>query len=318
MDDRRMKLVVSAFVVLLAGLAVTSAFGFGRFGGGFARGGGGFQGGRFGGGYGGEMGQGNIRQSGAGFQQRPAGGDRAQQLPAGNVGAGRFGADNVGAGRFGAGDVGAGRFGADNVGAGRFGPENTVGHRDPDRWNDYSNRWHGHWHAGATTGVHFHAGATVARLPNGSVAYHYHGSAYHYGGGVFYRRSGSGYVTCLPPYGIVVPILPPACQTVYVDNSSYYYANGSYYQQTDQPADTSDSDGSSTDDSGYAGSGSASGSGQNYQVVKPPLGATVNQLPEGATETTVDGNKVYVYEGTYYRPFYSGSTVVYQVVAPPN
>ena len=51
---------------------------------------------------------------------------------------------------------------------------------------------------------------------------------------------------------------------------------------------------------------------------KTPVGATVDSLPDGATSETVDGVAYFVFAGTYYRPFYSGSNVIYMVVANPK
>ncbi len=41
-------------------------------------------------------------------------------------------------------------------------------------------------------------------------------------------------------------------------------------------------------------------------------------LPDGATSETVKGTAYFVYAGAYYRPFYSGSDVVYMVVEKPK
>jgi hypothetical protein len=46
--------------------------------------------------------------------------------------------------------------------------------------------------------------------------------------------------------------------------------------------------------------------------------ATVPSLPEGAEQRDVDGNTHFVYADTFYKPFYSGSDVVYMVVADPT
>ncbi len=57
---------------------------------------------------------------------------------------------------------------------------------------------------------------------------------------------------------------------------------------------------------------------QNYEVVAPPVGATVPYLPEEAREETVDGRVYLVYEGTYYRPFASDGETIYMVVEDPR
>ena len=54
-----------------------------------------------------------------------------------------------------------------------------------------------------------------------------------------------------------------------------------------------------------------------YQVIPPPIGATVWNLPNGAVARTVNGVTYYSFGGAYYRPYYSGSSVFYEVVANP-
>jgi hypothetical protein len=54
-----------------------------------------------------------------------------------------------------------------------------------------------------------------------------------------------------------------------------------------------------------------------FEVVAPPVGATVTDLPEGAEKKTVNGADYFVYAETWYQPFYSGSTAVFVVVEKP-
>jgi len=53
-----------------------------------------------------------------------------------------------------------------------------------------------------------------------------------------------------------------------------------------------------------------------YGYGPPPLGTTVYALPPGATWTSINGNSYYMSNGIYYKPFYSGSQVVYVVSQP--
>jgi hypothetical protein len=53
------------------------------------------------------------------------------------------------------------------------------------------------------------------------------------------------------------------------------------------------------------------------EVIAPPIGAPVPTLPKGAQSLTTGGITYYFEAKTYYRPLYSGSSVVYQVVAQP-
>ena len=52
-----------------------------------------------------------------------------------------------------------------------------------------------------------------------------------------------------------------------------------------------------------------------YQVIPPPVGATVSTLPSGAVDQNINGTAYFTFGGAYYRPFYSGSSVIYEVVA---
>ena len=160
----------------------------------------------------------------------------------------------------------------------------------------------------------------------------YGGASYYYAGGVFYKPASSGYVVVAAPVGTVVPILPPVNQTVYVNNTTYHYYSGTYYETTSAPASSSQTvapGGGATPGVAQSKGGGASGGAAaealpdpdpstNYQVVAPPVGATIKDLPKGATETTVSGEKFYTYEGAYYKPFDSGSDVVYMVVEDPH
>jgi len=51
--------------------------------------------------------------------------------------------------------------------------------------------------------------------------------------GVWYRPYGGGYRVVLPPFGAVVPLLPPDYVTVRLGGLPYFYANGVYYAAYD-------------------------------------------------------------------------------------
>jgi len=57
---------------------------------------------------------------------------------------------------------------------------------------------------------------------------------------------------------------------------------------------------------------------QNYEVVSPPVGVTVPYLPDDASESTVNGKKYFVHEGTFYQPFASDGETIYMVVEDPK
>jgi hypothetical protein len=89
-------------------------------------------------------------------------------------------------------------------------------------------------------------GYGVAVLPAGNIALSFRGGGrYFFHGGVWYAPGPGGYIVTRPPFGIVVPVLPPAYSTVYVGGAPYYYANDVYYTQApggyavaQPPADT--------------------------------------------------------------------------------
>ena len=89
--------------------------------------------------------------------------------------------------------------------------------------------------------------------------------------------------------GYRTPYLPAGYTTLALGGATYYTYGGYYYNYDD--------------------------SAQTYTVVQPPLGATVNQLPSGATLVSGTTN-VYVYNGVYYRPSYENGSVVYVVSNP--
>ena len=55
-----------------------------------------------------------------------------------------------------------------------------------------------------------------------------------------------------------------------------------------------------------------------YKVIPPPIGSTVTTLPNGAQADNIKGVVYFHFGGAYYRPFYSGSSVIYEVVAKPS
>jgi hypothetical protein len=48
-----------------------------------------------------------------------------------------------------------------------------------------------------------------------------------------------------------------------------------------------------------------------------PIGTQVASLPPGSKGTNVEGTLYYQFNGTWYKPYFGGSGVYYQVVQPP-
>lgn len=82
-----------------------------------------------------------------------------------------------------------------------------------------------------------------------------------------------GYAHFGPSFGFRLSILPYGYYPFYLGNNPYYYYQGIYYRP-------------------YNDGG--------YEVIVPPLGATVKHLPTGAKATVINGQKYYELGGTFY------------------
>jgi hypothetical protein len=87
-------------------------------------------------------------------------------------------------------------------------------------------------------------------------------------------RSPYSYVHFGPSFGFRINVLPMGYYPFYLGTNPYYYYEGVYYRPY------------------YDG---------GYEVVAPPLGATVKRLPAGAKVTVIDGVKYYELGGTFYQ-----------------
>ncbi len=72
-------------------------------------------------------------------------------------------------------------------------------------------------------------GHYVRAVPAGHRVVAFGGVNYYYSRGVWYRPWGPRFVVVGPPFGIVVPFLPPYYATVWVGSVPYFYANSVYY-----------------------------------------------------------------------------------------
>jgi hypothetical protein len=93
-------------------------------------------------------------------------------------------------------------------------------------------------------------------------------------------RSPRPYVHFGPSFGFRLSVLPFGYSSIYVGSNPYYYNDGVYYR---------------------------SYSNNSYEVVAPPLNATVNRLPSNATVTVIDGQKYYQVGGTFYQEEFTGT-----------
>ena len=110
---------------------------------------------------------------------------------------------------------------------------------------------------------------------------------YYYDQGIYYVQSNGGYTVVPAPVGATVTTLPPATQTVIINETTnnYYYA-GTYYEKKPE----------------------------GYVVVPPTAGSVVENLPEGGKEEKI-GDVSYVKVGeTYYQPIVKDGKNMYEVV----
>jgi len=166
-------------------------------------------------------------------------------------------------------------------------------------WNDhhYGNYWHGNaawW--GLAAGLVI--GATIATLPPVYETVYVGSTTYYYANGRYYTLApAGGYVYTAPPTGVTVQQPPDQVINVTVNDKDYGYADGAYYE-VQKPEEE--------------------GGEPTFKTVEAPVGAKVDYLPDSASSQTVDGVVYFIFNDIYYRPFYSGSDVVYIVSENPE
>lgn len=184
-----------------------------------------------------------------------------------------------------------------------------------DAWRSYR-RWR------AVTGA-IKLGVYLATRPKRTQTVVVTGSTYYYSGGVFYVTSGTGYAVTSAPPGAVVYAVPTYTTVVYVGTTPYYYAGGTYYVVSTQPVPAPPPADPNATQAATGGEDLGDvpmieDDDQTYEVVAPPVGASVPYVPEEAGEVTVAGKKYFVYDGTFYRPYASEDDTVYVVVEDPR
>ncbi|MDI9365304.1 MAG: DUF6515 family protein [Flavobacterium sp.] len=91
-----------------------------------------------------------------------------------------------------------------------------------------------------------------------------------------------------PNIGFRVNALPYGYLPFYFGSRNYYYYDNTFYRRYDD---------------------------RNYEVVAPPIGAKLPELPKAAKVVTIDGVKYYELGGTYYLPTYNEKNeILYEVV----
>jgi hypothetical protein len=117
----------------------------------------------------------------------------------------------------------------------------------------------------------------------------YNGYDYYYNNGFYYRPSNGVYVVVAPPRGLRVTVIPTGFFTIMVGTVPYYYYQGAYYRR-DVVAN-------------------------NYEVVEPPMGAIVPELPIDDVQTVVIGGKTYFeFDNILYKPVVTQTGVQYKII----
>lgn len=117
----------------------------------------------------------------------------------------------------------------------------------------------------------------------------HNGVDYAFRDGRYYLYRGGQYVVTTPPRGIRVAIIPAGFLTIMVRNLAYYYYGGAYYR-LDVAQNT-------------------------YEVVDPPMGAIVPELPQYDVNAVVVNGKTYLeYDGILYKSVVTDEGVQYKVM----
>ncbi|MFC4232898.1 DUF6515 family protein [Parasediminibacterium paludis] len=96
------------------------------------------------------------------------------------------------------------------------------------------------------------------------------------------------YIPYGPSIGFRVSVLPYGYWPFYFGSDYYYYYDNTFYRRYDD---------------------------RNYEVVAPPIGAKLPQLPKNAKAVTIDGIRYYELGGTYYQETRNEKNqVLYEVV----
>lgn len=116
----------------------------------------------------------------------------------------------------------------------------------------------------------------VKVVPAGAAVIHHRNVKYHYHGGIYYRLHKGQYIVVPPARGLRVRVLPPSHVRIVVGPGAVFYCAGIFYNLLE-------------------------GTEDEYEVIEPPVGAVVQELPEDAEEVMVDGESYYEYDGALYK-----------------
>lgn len=121
-----------------------------------------------------------------------------------------------------------------------------------------------------------HFGSVRRSMPRGARVIRFNGNVYNFHKGVYYRPHGRKYIIARPPIGLRLGFLPPYYFSLNIGMHPYFYYYGTFYAPV-------------------------SGDTKQYEVVEPPIGALVDQLPNDCEEVVINGTTYYKVDNTYYK-----------------
>ncbi len=114
----------------------------------------------------------------------------------------------------------------------------------------------------------------IYRLPSSHIRLSFGGYPYYFADGLFYAAYGDYFGLVAPPFGLTLGFLPRGYWGFNWGGYPYYYYSGVFYKPTED---------------------------KKYQVVVPPVGVEVPNIPKDAKPIVVNDQKLYEYLGTYYK-----------------
>lgn len=130
---------------------------------------------------------------------------------------------------------------------------------------------------------------SVAVLPVGYTTIYFKKRDYFHHDGCFYALVGTNYNIVTPPAGLRIKVLPMGHKKIIIAGVPHFYYRGVYYSYRKSDAE--------------------------YEIVNPPVGAIVAELPENnVDEITIDGQSYYELDGMVYKTIDTDEGKQYEVV----
>ncbi len=130
--------------------------------------------------------------------------------------------------------------------------------------------------------------STIKVVPAKAIVATHNRIKYRIHNGIFYKPSGNSFVVITPPAGIRINTLPANRYRFVHKKRTYYYYYGAYYAPVSRGG---------------------------YKVIKAPVGAKVDTLPEGYEIVESGGSVYYKIDTVYYKAIaVTDGNVMYEVV----